>query len=223
MADRKISDLTALTTPASGDYLPIVDISEVAAASKNKRITIEELMRGAPDGTAAAPGIAFETDPNTGIYSPGADQLAVATNGVERVKFGTSEVVLNDGGADFDFRVEGDTKPNLFFVDAGDDRIQTDGPIGVGGANFGTASQVLSSNGSATPPAWQSTTAFALIDATGLLSLSNLMLLFAQRGTSIGIPGQPLFGVGPAVVSTTPVGIGPHDYYPIDLLSGSFM
>jgi hypothetical protein len=36
MADRKISDLTALTTPASGDFLPIVDISEAAAASKNK-------------------------------------------------------------------------------------------------------------------------------------------------------------------------------------------
>jgi hypothetical protein len=85
MADRKISDLTALTTPASGDYLPIVDISEAAAASKNKRITIEELMRGAPDGTAAAPSIAFESDTNTGIYSPGADQLAISTNGTGRL------------------------------------------------------------------------------------------------------------------------------------------
>jgi hypothetical protein len=48
MADRKISDLTALTTPASGDYLPIVDISEVAAASKNKRVTIQSLFQGIP-------------------------------------------------------------------------------------------------------------------------------------------------------------------------------
>ena len=85
MADRKISDLTALTTPASGDFLPIVDISEAAAASKNKRITIEELMRGVPDGTAAAPSIAFETDPNTGIYRAGTDSLAVATNGAGRL------------------------------------------------------------------------------------------------------------------------------------------
>jgi hypothetical protein len=85
MADRKISDLTTLTTPASGDYLPIVDISETAASSKNKRITIEELMRGAPDGTAAAPGIAFESDPNTGLYSPGADQVAISTNGTGRL------------------------------------------------------------------------------------------------------------------------------------------
>jgi hypothetical protein len=48
MADRKISDLTALTTPASGDFLPIVDISEAAAASKNKRITIQSLFQGIP-------------------------------------------------------------------------------------------------------------------------------------------------------------------------------
>jgi cytoskeletal protein CcmA (bactofilin family) len=61
------------------------------------------------------------------------------------------------------------------------------------------------------------------VDTSGLASLSSLMLAFAQRGASIGIPGQPLFGVGPAVTSTTPVGIGPHDYYPIDLFSGSFM
>jgi hypothetical protein len=85
MADRKISDLTALTTPASGDYVPIVDISESAAASKNKRITIEELMRGAPDGTAAAPSIAFESDPNSGLFSPGADQVAISTNGTGRL------------------------------------------------------------------------------------------------------------------------------------------
>jgi hypothetical protein len=85
MADRKISDLTALTAPAAGDYLPIVDISEASAANKNKRITIEELLRGAPDGTAAAPGIGFESDPNTGIYRPGADQLAISTGGTGRL------------------------------------------------------------------------------------------------------------------------------------------
>ena len=37
------------------------------------------------DGTAAAPSIAFTGDLNTGIYSPGADQVAVATNGAARL------------------------------------------------------------------------------------------------------------------------------------------
>ena len=101
MADRKISDLTALTTPASGDFLPIVDISEAAAATKNKRITVEELMRGMPDGTAAAPGIAFENDPNTGIYSPGADQVAISTNGTESAFFSGASGRLAAGAIDF--------------------------------------------------------------------------------------------------------------------------
>jgi hypothetical protein len=61
------------------------------------------------------------------------------------------------------------------------------------------------------------------IDAGSLASLANLMFAFATRGASIGEPGKLLFGVGPAVTGTTPVGIGPHDYYPIDLASGSFM
>jgi hypothetical protein len=36
-------------------------------------------------GTAALPSLAILSDPNTGIYSPGADQLAISTNGTGRV------------------------------------------------------------------------------------------------------------------------------------------
>jgi len=69
----------------------------------------------------------------------------------------------------------------------------------------------------------QSVLTTGAIDAGSLASLANLMLAFATRGASIGEPGKLLFGVGPAVTGTTPVGIGPHDYYPIDLATGSFM
>jgi hypothetical protein len=94
MANRKISDLTALTAPATGDLLPIVDISEAAAADKNKKITIGELFASIPLGTAAAPSVAFEGDSNTGIYSPGADQLAISTNGTQRATIDSSGRLL---------------------------------------------------------------------------------------------------------------------------------
>ena len=130
MADRKISDLTALTAPAAGDYLPIVDISEVAAASKNKRITIEELFRGVPDGTAAAPGIAPESDPNTGIYSSGADQLSIATNGTERLRIdsaGQIEAVSLGTAAAPTFSFTGDPNTGIYSPGADQWAIATNG------------------------------------------------------------------------------------------------
>jgi len=83
--------------------------------------------------TATAPALAFDGDTNTGIFRSAADTLNVATGGVERVEFGTTEVVFNDGGADVNFRVEGDTKANLFKVDAGTDAVSIDGAFSVAG------------------------------------------------------------------------------------------
>ena len=114
MANRKISDLTALTAPAAGDLLPIVDISEAVAADKNKRITIGTLLSGAPLGSAAAPTFAFSGDPNTGIYSPGADQVAISTGGTPRITVDASGNVNIDS--------------NTLYVDAANNR-----------AGFGTA------------------------------------------------------------------------------------
>lgn len=41
-------------------------------------------------GTAANPSLYFSGDPNTGIYSPGANELAVATNGTGRLFVGST-------------------------------------------------------------------------------------------------------------------------------------
>ncbi len=94
-------------------------------AANSAWITIQELdgTMLMEDGSAASPGLAFASDLDTGFFRAGTNQLGIATNGVERVEFGTTEVVFNDGGNDIDFRIEGDTNANLFFVDAGNDRI----------------------------------------------------------------------------------------------------
>lgn len=41
---------------------------------------------GGPLGSAASPAVAFESDLNTGLFSPGADTLALSTAGSERVR-----------------------------------------------------------------------------------------------------------------------------------------
>jgi hypothetical protein len=77
------------------------------------------------NGSATAPSLYFkDSGTDTGFYSPGVDQVALATAGVQRVNFSTTEVVFNDGGNDVDFRIEGDTEPNLFKIDAGTDQVR---------------------------------------------------------------------------------------------------
>jgi hypothetical protein len=47
-----------------------------------------------PLGSATAPSLLPGSDANTGIFSPGADQIAIATNGEQRVSIGASGQVL---------------------------------------------------------------------------------------------------------------------------------
>jgi hypothetical protein len=90
--------------------------TETARINTDKQIV-------AAAGTASLPIYSTTGDLNTGIFFPAADQVAIATNGVERVNLGNSVTVFNDGGANVDFRVEGDTDANLLFVDASKDEI----------------------------------------------------------------------------------------------------
>jgi hypothetical protein len=50
MADKKITDMTELAagSQATGDLVTVVDVSEAAAADKNKKMTMENLFKGIP-------------------------------------------------------------------------------------------------------------------------------------------------------------------------------
>lgn len=52
----------------------------------------------APLGAVGTPSVAFSGDANTGLYSPGADQLALVTGGVARLIVGAAGAVTIPGG-----------------------------------------------------------------------------------------------------------------------------
>jgi len=81
MANVKISDLTAYTDPVATDVLPIVDLVN----DQTKKVKVEDLLKKFGAGTEALPSFAFTGDLDTGIYSPGANQLAVSTGGTQRL------------------------------------------------------------------------------------------------------------------------------------------
>jgi len=49
--------------------------------------------------------------------------LLITYNGVDRFRLASTALVINEGGGDYNFKVEGDTDANLFFVDASTDRV----------------------------------------------------------------------------------------------------
>ena len=46
------------------------------------------------DGSASTPALAFRDDQNTGVYSSAANTLNVATNGVDRMQYGLSLILI---------------------------------------------------------------------------------------------------------------------------------
>jgi hypothetical protein len=178
---------SATEPPETVAYMPWADTAnglyKIRNAANSGWITLYQLdgewtSIALENGTATAPSLYFkDSGTDTGIFSPGADQFGIATNGVERVEFGTTEVVFNDDGADVDFRVEGDTKANLFKVDAGLDTVIIDGLTHP--SADGSADQSLVTNGS------------------GILSFASRSRLISgtsvasTSGTSIDFTGLP--------------------------------
>jgi len=81
VADRRISELPVIPAVAGDDALAIVDTS----LSETNKVSVEDLLRSAPAGTAAAPSIAFVDDPDTGFYRSAANELSISTSGSQRV------------------------------------------------------------------------------------------------------------------------------------------
>ena len=103
------------------------------------RLAKHSELSGAGSGgtvTLVEKGTGLETNPVGGITTTGT--IGIADDGVTAAKISstdntfkvaTTEVVINEGGADVDFRVEGDTNANLIVADAGDDKVAIRGAI----------------------------------------------------------------------------------------------
>ena len=67
---------------------------KIRNAANNAWVTLRELdgTLTLEDGTAAAPGLAFTSDLNTGLFRVGADQVAISTGGTSRLAVSTTAV-----------------------------------------------------------------------------------------------------------------------------------
>ena len=133
------------------------------------------------DGSASNPALAFRDDLDTGLFSSAANFINFAVGGVEVFELSGNATVFNESGADIDFRIEGDTETNLFFVNAGGNSIG----VGTSAPNSG---RLHVTHSSGTIGYFESTQAAANVanivgNATDTNSSANLILQ-VNSGTS---------------------------------------
>ena len=103
MANVKITELSSATTLGSTDVFPVVDVG----STQTKKVTITDLLRNTPDGTAGAPSIANAGDQDTGIYFPAENNVGVSTGGTQRLVITSGGYVgLGTGSPSAPFDVE---------------------------------------------------------------------------------------------------------------------
>ena len=82
-----LGDVQAVGTPSDGTVLPASIATSGTFVFPNLTTTGTTLIAS---GNASTPSLAIIGDTNTGIYSPGADQVAISTNGTQRLTVDTA-------------------------------------------------------------------------------------------------------------------------------------
>ena len=194
MADRKITDLTALAagSQATGDLVTIVDVSEAAAADKNKKMTMENLFKGIPGnvgigtssparnceiagGASGAETILLQLRSNFAADNT-SSVLRFGNSTASDTVTGSSEIVGARGssGSSLAFRTQSGASLNEAL------RIDSSGNVGIGESNPSSLLHVKNNSVSDTK---------IIIESTGTNSYPALRLKNDVRSYDLGIDG----------------------------------
>ena len=123
MADKKVTQLTALTAPVKEDLLLIID--DPLGSPISKKITVDNFFGATSALTVNAISLISSSD--TSLTANNFTFTAANT-----VTF-TKGLVINDGGTASDTQIKSDNQANMFYVRASTDRIgiMTNNPTSV--------------------------------------------------------------------------------------------
>ena len=99
------ADRTITFKDESGTVAYLSDISGISSFLPLAGGTMTGAILGDNSTSPSTPGYAFDGDPNTGLYTTGADELALATGGVARITVDSAGTVVIPG----DLTVQGTT------------------------------------------------------------------------------------------------------------------
>jgi hypothetical protein len=113
MADKKVTQLTALTVPTKEDVLLIID--DPLGSPISKKITVDNFF-----GATSALNVNAISIIASGTTSLGANTFTLTSNTQSTLTKGVS---INSSGADSDTVIASDNQATMFYVDASADKI----------------------------------------------------------------------------------------------------
>lgn len=198
-----MSQLKDQQTGTSGDNfsiggnLTVTGTSELLGATK--------LFLDPASSTASAPALAWNGDSNTGIYSPAADTIAIASNGTERVRINSTGALIIGSG-------EATTSPSGNIL-----RASSGSGTNVIGANI----EITSGNGTGTGGSGNiifKTADVGSSSGTTANTMTQRLLITPKGGFSFGSGSTSYGSSGQALISN---GNAPPSFQTIKSLAGA--
>lgn len=123
MADKKVTQLTALTVATKDDLFLIID--DPLGSPVSKKITVDNLL-----GATSVLNVNAISITASGTTALGANTFTLTSN--NQLTF-TKGVSINSSGADSDTKIASDNQTNMIFVDASADKVgfMTNAPTSV--------------------------------------------------------------------------------------------
>lgn len=126
MADRKTTALNTLASPAAGDLIPVVDVSEPANVDKNKVISFGALFRALLDGTQGAPSIGWLSDNGvTGLYRYAENEIGITVNSSFVAKITSAGFQIGAGNAAAQLHLFSSDTTDQVIIENTDDGVDT--------------------------------------------------------------------------------------------------
>lgn len=170
-ADVTNVDSLGIVTAQSGVRIPAGGLTVTGVSTLSGGLTVTGISTFS-DIVSVVDKIEHQDNNATNIRFPDINTFAVETGGTERLRITYNDIKFNTADVE---RL----------------RFASSGQIGLGGANYGTAGQVITSNGSGSAPTWQDVaagfTTEAFVKTTGQTAILQIGSAVDHKVTCTGI------------------------------------